>query len=208
MELPILYLDFDELSMNEGMEALSFVDSPATKIEWKVFNKIEEYKFVDYNEEKRIVTSPVMLAETPIMRFTPELGRYYVKFSKPTILKMMTKYFKDGKIHKMNLNHDPKQSKKDVYMIESYIVGDRNKSELFPDIPDGSWVASFKVENDEVWNEIKSGSLHGFSIEGFFIEKYENQMIETMLYDIKIVMNSNETESNKERKIKKLLNLN
>ena len=42
MEEPILYLDFDENSMEEGMDALSFVDRPATEIKWEVFQTIDE----------------------------------------------------------------------------------------------------------------------------------------------------------------------
>ena len=185
MEEPILYLDFDEDSMEEGMDALSFVDRPATDIKWEIFQGIEDsyddypmaasenacralkYKqknpditcgtrvgwtranqlcsrraisvetiarmasfkrhqqhkdvpydkgcggiawdlwggdegvdwairklerinnqlrmlgfgkveFKDLNEEKRMVTAPVMLAETKIMRYSPDLGKYYV----------------------------------------------------------------------------------------------------------------------------------
>jgi len=37
MEEPILYLDFDEWDMSEGMETLSFVDRPATEIKWEMF---------------------------------------------------------------------------------------------------------------------------------------------------------------------------
>ena len=34
MEEPILYLDFDEMEEEEGMDALSFVDRPATDVKW------------------------------------------------------------------------------------------------------------------------------------------------------------------------------
>ena len=100
---PTLYLDFDENDMTEGMSALSFVDRPATEKKWFIFN---EHKFQDINTEKRLVTAPVMIAETPIPRFNPDLGKYWVKFSKETIEKMMRKYFKENKIHTINTNHD------------------------------------------------------------------------------------------------------
>jgi hypothetical protein len=38
----------------------------------------------------------------------------------------------------------------------------------FKDLPDGTWFISAKVENDEVWNKIKSGEVKGFSVEGIF----------------------------------------
>ena len=83
-----------------------------------------------------MVTAPVMLAETPILRYNPDLGKYYVKFRPETIEKMMRKYFKENKIHKVNTNHDSKQKRDGIYMMESYIVGERNSSKIFPDLPE------------------------------------------------------------------------
>jgi hypothetical protein len=314
MEEPILYLDFDENAMDEGMEVLSFVDRPATEIKWAMFQEIEQsyndypvaaqnnacralkYKeknpdidcgtrvgwaranqlcnrrnitietiarmasfarhlqhkdipydkgcggimvdawggeegiayairkmeqinkqlrltsisnlsFQEYNEEKRMVTAPVMLAETKIPRFSPQLGKYYVKFSKETIEKMMKKYFKENKIHKVNVNHDSKQQKDKIYMMESYIVGDRTTSNVFPELPEGSWVATFYVDNDEVWKEIKDGTYNGFSLEGYFIEKYEDEMIEKVEEQLQEIIYSNEIDEIKKEKIKNLLNI-
>jgi hypothetical protein len=313
-EEPVLYLDFDEDSMNEGMDALSFVDKPATDIEWKKFAKLDEsyddypnsatanacraikYKennpnldcgtqvgwtraaqlcnrrrisvetiarmasfkrhqqnkdvpydkgcggimwdawggtegvewairkmerinnqlrmtpfskeeFQDINYEKRIVTAPVMLAETPILRYNPDLGKYFVKFKPETIEKMMKKYFKENKIHKVNTNHDPKSVKNGVYMMESYIVGDRNSSKLFPDLPEGSWVATFYVDNDEVWDKIKKGEYNGFSLEGYFIEKYEDDMVDKLLMEIESTLTRYVDEDLIKKRIKELLNI-
>jgi hypothetical protein len=311
---PILYLDFEEDNMNEGMDAISFVDKPATDIKWEIFQQIEDsyddypnsatdnacralkYKekhptndcgtrvgwaranqlcsrrkitietiarmasfkrhqqnkdvpydkgcgglmwdawggtegvewairkmerinnelrmtgfekqeFKEYNEEKRLVTAPVMLAETKILRYNPDLGKYWVKFSPETIEKMMRKYFKENKIHKVNTNHDPKTRKDGVYMMESYIVGDRNESKVFPDLPKGSWVATFYVENDEVWDKIKSGEYNGFSLEGYFIEKYEDDMIAKIEEKLEEILSSTDSDTIKENKIKDLLNI-
>ena len=314
MEEPILYLDFEDDDMTAGMDALSFVDRPATDIKWEMFQDIEQsyndypqaaqenacralrykskkpdidcgtrvgwaranqlcdkrfitvdtiarmasfkrhtqnrnvpydkgcggimwdawggtegiewairkmeqinrelrmmpfskFDFKDYNDEKRIVTAPVMVAETPIMRWNPDLGKYWVKFSKETIEKMMKKYFRENKIHKVNVNHDPKQQKQNIFMMESYIVGNRNKSNLFPDLPEGSWVASYYVDNDEVWEKIKDGEYNGFSLEGYFIEKYEDEMIEKVKEQLQAVVESDENDDIKEYKIKKILNI-
>jgi hypothetical protein len=164
-------------------------------------------EFRDFNEEKRLVTAPVMIAETPIPRFNPDLGKYYVKFSKETIEKMMKKYFKENKIHTINTNHDSKQQKDGIYMMESYIVGDRNKSNLFPELPEGSWVATFYVDNDEVWEKIKDGEYNGFSLEGYFIEKYEDDMLERVTEKLQSIIESDIDDTSKELQIKNLLNI-
>ena len=32
---------------------------------------------------------------------------------------------------------------------------------------------SMKVNNDEVWKKVKDGEVKGFSIEGYFVDKYD-----------------------------------
>ena len=37
------------------------------------------------------------------------------------------------------------------------------------DVPDGTWMVSYRVDNEVIWNEyVKTGKVKGFSIEGFF----------------------------------------
>jgi hypothetical protein len=314
IEEPILYLDFDEDDLSGGMDALSFVDKPATDVKWEVFQRVDDsyndypqaasdnacravkyrdkvgetgcgtrvgwtrasqlcnrrnisvetiarmasfkrhqqhkdvpydkgcgglmwdawggdegvnwairkmqfinnslrmlpfskFEFKELDDEKRMVTAPVMLAETPILRFNADLGKYYVKFSKDTIEKMMRKYFKENKIHKVNTNHNSGEFRDGIYMVESYIVGERNTSNLFPDLPEGSWMATFYVENDEIWEKVKKQEYNGFSLEGYFIEKYEDDMIIKIVDDIQKIVDSDDIDTIKEDKIKKLLNL-
>jgi len=35
----------------------------------------------------------------------------------------------------------------------------------------GTWMISMKVDNDEVWQDVKDGKVKGFSIEGYFADK-------------------------------------
>jgi hypothetical protein len=65
-------------------------------------------------------------------------------------------------------------------MFESFIVDSERGIQAmkgFEDAPQGSWFGSFKVENEEVWNKIKSGEFKGFSVEGIFNYKKEKQAI-------------------------------
>ena len=48
-----------------------------------------------------------------------------------------------------------------------------------------------KIENDELWQEIKSGSLRGLSIEGYFTDKME-KMSETTPTNFEILQALNE----------------
>jgi hypothetical protein len=130
-----------------------------------------DLKFAIQDEEQRIVTGPLMIADLPIYR-KDEDGEYYVMFSAEEIKKIVQRFFKKGYQAKVNIEHS--KPVEDVFMFESYIV-DREKGVMppkgFEDIPDGSWFGSYKVDNDVIWDEVKAGTFKGFSIEGMF--KYQ-----------------------------------
>ena len=49
-----------------------------------------------------------------------------------------------------------------------------DKSNLYGiNVPTGSWMLSLKIDNEDVWNEIKSKNVKGFSIEGLFTHQLQ-----------------------------------
>lgn len=211
----IIYLDLNEFNFDSGMSALALVDRPATHKAWYKFNKqgqaIEQDYAFDRNEMERIVTGPIMLAETPLYRKSKAHGEYFVKFSADTIFKMAKKYIKEGKYNNVLEMHDGDRVVEHLTMVESFFVTDRVKSTLYPDAPTGSWIASFYVEDEQYWNDvIMSDQFNGFSLEGHFIEIWEDQenqfRDEDLLYNqIGTVLGLPISEQEQELKIKKLL---
>lgn len=128
-------------------------------------------KFSVVNEEQRIISGPLMLADELIYRNNEKLGEHYVKFSADTIKKIAIKFAKKKYQTNVNLMHDDNQQVEGVTMFESWLV-DKNRGVKpmgdFEEVPDGSWFGSFYVENDEVWTKIKEGGLRGYSVEGIF----------------------------------------
>ena len=53
----------------------------------------------------------------------------------------------------------------------------------------------------------KSGEYNGFSLEGYFIEKYEDDMIEKVKEELQAVVESEDIDEIKEYKIKQILNI-
>jgi hypothetical protein len=56
-------------------------------------------------------------------------------------------------------------------VVESWIIENskQDKSAIYGfELPEGTWMISMKVDNEEVWNKVKSGDIKGFSIEGYF----------------------------------------
>jgi len=170
MELPIYELMINEDIQDDAeVSFIALVDRPAIQKNWNAFK--ENVKFQIISEDKRIISGPVMLADSPIYRNDSVNGEYYVVFSKDTIFKIAQKFFKKGYQANVNLMHDSEQQVSGVTMFESFI-SDKDRGILpmkgFEDAPDGSWFGSFKVEDDSVWQMIKEGKVKGFSVEGVF----------------------------------------
>ena len=163
MELPVYLMTIDEV--DEGVSYVALVESPAIERPFQAFSK-EKMRFTETGE-KRVLTGPLMLADTPIIRRDKTRGEYFVIFQRETIRKMVQKYFKQGNQHNVNAEHSTELD--GVYMFESYLIDrDRgiNPPNGYEDAKDGSWFGSFKVENDKVWEDREQ--FTGFSIEGYF----------------------------------------
>jgi len=132
---------------------------------------LESHSFAIINEEQRIISGPLMLADELIYRNNEKFGEHYVKFSAQTIRQIAIKFAKKKYMNHVNLMHDSEQRVNDVTMFESFIV-DKNRGIMpmaeFKEVADGSWFGSFYVENDEVWQDVKKGTYKGFSVEGMF----------------------------------------
>lgn len=177
-KLPIYYLEIND-NDETGVDFVAFVDKPAIEVNWKAFDKQEPLNqmFKTVSEDRRIITGALMLADTPIYRRDDMYGEYNVVFTKDTIEKIVNKFFKQGNTHNVNAMHSKEMIIDGVYMFESFIVDKERGIKApkgFEDAPDGSWFGSFKIENDEVWNNyIKTGVFKGFSVEGLFNQKSE-----------------------------------
>lgn len=158
----------------DGIYTISWVTCPATEINMICFDKQiqKELKFTD--DEKHLVTSVVMLADTKIYRRQGDF-EYYITYEKDTLLKMCEKMLKDDTYKNISFEHNGQNIDKDlITLVELYTV-DENKKSPF-DIPNGSIVATYKVNNDEIWELFKSGELSGISLEGIFaIEEIEQK---------------------------------
>lgn len=178
-DLPVYKLDVVEDDDSEvEVDFVALVDKPAIEKTFLTFKAADvPYAFAVQDEEERIISGPLMLADKPIYRID-NFGEYYVYFTADTIKKIVQKLFRKGYQSNVNLMHDGNQVVNGVTMFESWIV-DREKGKMpmkgFEDAPDGSWFGSYKVNNDEVWADVKAGKYKGFSVEGIFNYIKSNQ---------------------------------
>lgn len=177
--LPVYISTVDERAA--GIEFNSLVASPAVQYTWQAYSKAKPLPKKQFfaDVERRIITGVAMLADTPIYRNDSD-GEYYVTFPASEIEKIVKRFAKDGRHNQVNVDHQQTGKvagvdaiPEGVYLIESIIVDSKrgvSAPSTFSEVPNGSWITSYYVESDEVWNNlVKDGVVLGFSVEGEFL---------------------------------------
>ena len=172
----IVELVIDEDSQELAIDAISLVSAPAIEENWVFFGKEKNnLTLAKVDEEKRMLVSPALIPDKQIFRYDPNTdSEYYVYFSKDTVRKASELYLKNNNHHKATEEHSERVS--GVLTVESWIIEDTktDKSTLYGfSLPKGTWMVKMKIENEDLWQKIKSGELKGLSIEGYFTNKFE-----------------------------------
>jgi len=162
------------------LSAMGFVSSPAIEQPLIYFNK-EKNNYVFgkvIDEEEGIIVSPALIPEKRIYRYDPVTNEeYYVYFSAETIKTLSQNFLISG--NHINATEEHMNPIKGVHLIYSWIVENQQDQLMtkydFRNIPDGTWVVSYKIENEDIKNKIKSGEITGVSIEAWLSEKYDNK---------------------------------
>lgn len=121
------------------------------------------------DNDRRIITGAVMIPDMQIYRNDQKRGEHYVYFTKEDIELFVKDWAKHDRYNAVNEMHNRNAQPSGLYLIESLIVDSQRGVSapiaLKEDYPDGTWIQSYFVENDEVWSKVKSGEYKGFSME-------------------------------------------
>jgi len=160
-----------------GVHAISVVEDPAIGVDFVALSDEKRYVTLA-SEERKMLYGALLIPDQLIYRYDEAQGEYYVKYSKETIEKIAHNYFKQNLHHNATLEHESPVV--GLTLVESWLIeGENDKSKEFGfSLPVGTWFGGMKVENDEVWNKVKSGEVKAFSIEGMFVPKKEMKMSE------------------------------
>lgn len=184
------------LNDDECIDAIALVKYPAIEVDWKAFNSSKlNITLAKTDIENKIISGPAMIPNKQIYRYDPKTNdEYYVYFSPSTIKKVAEAYLIHKKNDSVNLEHETPID--DVSIVESWIVidpeNDKAKAMGFT-VPIGTWMCSMKVNNEDIWNDIKENKFAGFSIEGYFSETFDKHIQDEdqkLLEEIKKLLNS------------------
>lgn len=177
--------------------AVSLVEQPAIDETFVYMADEEKMNIMLDSDEKYLVYGAVLVPDKPIYRVAEDGTEFYLEFTADSIEKMAQDYLIKYRQHSVTLDHQEEAT--EVCMVESWIKTSMTMDKslalgLNPELPVGTWLAGFKVNNIETWNRIKSGELRGFSVEAMidlqqfdFAKNIEemsiNEMKESGLFD-------------------------
>jgi hypothetical protein len=184
----VLFNDDDNEEL--GIQAISMVDSPAIKTNFIALSEQKEkqlqVKLMD--DDKRLLIGPALTPNFPIPRSVSGED-FDIIFSKDTVRKCQEFYMKRYKQAESTNQHET--DVEGVVTIESWLVEDSkiDKGALYGfDNTVGTWMIVRKVYNEKYWmEEVKTGNVKGFSIEGVFAPEVREELKEQITnYDAKL----------------------
>lgn len=171
--------------------AISLVECPAIESNFVYLSEEKPIQVCLEQDEKHMVFGAVLIPDKPIYRYNQE-EEYYLRFPKETIEVLAHDYLQNDNIYSFTQQH--KENADGVSIIESWVKTSNNDKsvDLGIDAPIGTWFVGAKIDNEEIWQGIKEGSMRGFSVESFLnfdeimMNKQENKMTEEKLETIEV----------------------
>ena len=176
----------------DGVYSMSLVDYPATEVNWVTFAEDKQIQhFSIQDEEQHLLCGAVMLADTNIYRRDGDY-EYYIRYDKETIKAMAEKMLSDKTFNQIDLMHDGEIIPEGTVNLVELFIKDEAKGlnpTYLENIPDGSLLCTYKVNDEELWSLCKDGTFQGFSLSGYFtpklIKNKEQKNIKTVMNKIK-----------------------
>ena len=134
------------------------------------------FQFSD--EDERIIVGPAMIPQQLIARRDALGNIFHVYFTKETIKKISEKFLRENKHNNTDVNHDDDVTVNNT-LLESWIVEnpEYDKSKMYGfNVPEGTWMVSYRINDETTWQQVKDGTLRGFSVAGNFIENAVNKL--------------------------------
>ena len=157
-----------KVGIDSETEAISMVTEPAIESDFVFLSKDKAIvKEAFSTDEKHMVYGAVLRPDFPIYRNDGE-NEYYLEFTSESIERMARDYMMNYRQGNVTIQHE--EYANEVFMVESWIKQDMDKDKsvsvgLDKSLPIGTWFCGFYVNNNDIWERIKSGELKGFSVE-------------------------------------------
>jgi hypothetical protein len=154
-----------------GIMAVSFVDYPAIERDFIALKKQVAIK-LNINKQKQVLTGALLIPDQLIYRQDDNRGEYNLVFTKDEIEKIAFKMMR-RRDPLSQTSHQHERALMGNHLVELWIVKDSKQDKSVAlglgELPAGTLVVSYKIEDPAYWrNEVLTGNVKGFSLEGIF----------------------------------------
>jgi len=167
-------LIIDEEADRFGVEAISLVEFPAIEENWVFFNKDQFLSLAKLDEEQKTLVGAVLIPNKEIPRYDQQEEEEFIVFFTENTIKQAQELFMSS-LNNNNATFEHKVPLEGITVIESWIKEDKRNDKStafgFSKLPVGTWFVKMKINNNDMWEKVKSGEVKGFSIEGYFTDK-------------------------------------
>lgn len=149
-----------------GLFGISLTPKPANEADF-IYMSSDKKADIKMNDEKRIISGVVLRPNQYFERYNNNELEYWY-FDQESIRDMVEMFFRDNYNNNVNIDHKI-YGIEGVNIIESYFI-DRQRGidpVEFKTYEDFSWIVSYKVNNNEIWAQVKDKTFKGFSIDGY-----------------------------------------
>ena len=170
--------------------AVSLVEDEAIESGFITLSKQKQpMNFKIHNEEKRMLYGVALRSNFPIYRCYGQ-DEFYLTFDANAIERLVNKFMSNYGQKSFTIDHmEPAEG---IVITESWLVkdteNDKSNALGLENVSEGSWIIGCKINNDEIWQSIKEGRWHGFSIESWIdmeeieeFKKIKNKKIENKM---------------------------
>ena len=142
----------------------------------KPVETFSQFKFAVHGDQQ-VLVGPMMIPDKLILRVDEDGNPYHVFFSRETIKNIAYKMIKEKLMDRINIEHNAANTVAG-YLLESWIIEDNQRDKAVAygfDLPKGTWMAMYKIDDSYAWDMVKEGRVKGFSIEGYFVDELFKQ---------------------------------
>lgn len=153
----------------KGLLRISLVEDPAIQSTLMAFSNEEDKPMQFVDEEQQIIYAPALIPNKLIFRKNIKGEPAQVFFDSETIKQLHIDGSRNGYDSNINLNHEDKNTD-GIFCFESWLIENNPQDKAYSmgfDVPVGTLMKGYKIDNKETWESVKNGKLTGLSIEAY-----------------------------------------
>ncbi len=124
-----------------------------------------KFFYISKGADEQIVSGIIMMGTPPELEADPYVDAQGDWVKMAVLQKAAHEYTQRGKFV-FDINHNFEGEEFEFDILESYVVTEDDILKFGVELKKGAWLMTLKIDDDDIWQKIKSEELSGFSVQG------------------------------------------